>query len=280
MEQRLQQIADMLVLNGMLTDCPGLIHGKTGIAVFFFRYARYTNNKLFENYAVDLIGEIQSQIHNNSPADYEQGIAGIGVGIDFLVQNNFLKPAGDLFEDFDKRMYRAVMYDPWQDFSKYDGLSGYGRYWLMRLLQSPSNQARECLLSIVGRIEGKLPDIAVKEQSDVYCFLHDLQKISGFDICIGLLEQCREWNISSADTSRCFPRLGVSAVGNIVRLYQYDHYFNGYISNETNVALKQTPDLDMEKAPVSMGLLTGYAGEAMLRLTAIRSIDTSWMKLL
>jgi hypothetical protein len=32
-EQNLRQITDMLVLNGTLTECPGLVHGKTGIAI-------------------------------------------------------------------------------------------------------------------------------------------------------------------------------------------------------------------------------------------------------
>jgi hypothetical protein len=40
-EQDLRQIADMLLLNGTLTECPGLVHGKMGIATFFFHYAQY-----------------------------------------------------------------------------------------------------------------------------------------------------------------------------------------------------------------------------------------------
>ena len=32
----------------------------------------------------------KNQIHVNSPADYEKGIAGIGIGIDYLIRNNFL----------------------------------------------------------------------------------------------------------------------------------------------------------------------------------------------
>ena len=36
----LQQITDMLLLNGTLTECPGLVHGKMGIAIFFFHYAQ------------------------------------------------------------------------------------------------------------------------------------------------------------------------------------------------------------------------------------------------
>ena len=46
-EQDLQQIADMLLLNRTLTECPRLAHGKIGIAIFFFHYARYTGNELF-----------------------------------------------------------------------------------------------------------------------------------------------------------------------------------------------------------------------------------------
>ena len=51
-----QQIADMLLLNGTLTESPGLVHGKIGIAVFFFHYAQYTGNGLYADYAMDLIG--------------------------------------------------------------------------------------------------------------------------------------------------------------------------------------------------------------------------------
>jgi hypothetical protein len=283
MEQNLRQIADMLVLNGTLTECPGLIHGKMGIAVFFFHYARHTGNELFADYAMDLVGEMLDQIHVNSPADYEKGIAGIGAGINYLILNKFLITDDDICEDFDYRMYRAVMYDPWRDFSQYNGLTGYGRYWITRLCyQTPSVQARECLMCITERIEEKLPDISINEQTDVYCFLHDLQKISGFELCKGPLEQCRrEWDLESSDVIRNFPRLGDSVTGSISRMYQRKRYFNDTLPGEIDNALKQIPDLDMEKPPVSTGIFTGYAGEGLLRLTAINQMNnSSWMLLL
>jgi hypothetical protein len=279
-EQDLRQIADMLLLNGALTECPGLVHGKIGIAVFFFHYAQYTGNMLFADYAMDLIGEMLNQIHVNSPADYEKGIAGIGVGIDYLIRNNFLDVEDDICEDFDGRMVRAVMYDPWQDISQYNGLTGYGRYWITRLrYQAPSAPARECLLRITARIEENLPVISITEQTDVFCFLQDLQGISGFERCAGLLEQCRrEWDLQ--DVTLSFPRLGDSVAGNILRTYQRSRYFNDVLQGEMDVALKQIPDLDMEKAPTGTGFLTGYAGEGMLRLTALNQANISWMQLL
>ena len=50
-EQHLQQISDMLILNGTVVACPGLIHGKIGLAIFFFNYARFTGIELYEDYA-------------------------------------------------------------------------------------------------------------------------------------------------------------------------------------------------------------------------------------
>jgi glycosyltransferase involved in cell wall biosynthesis len=79
MVQTLRQIVDVLLLNGTLTECPGLVNSKMGIVVFFFHYAQYTNNMLFANYALDLIVEIQNQIHINSLVDYERGIVDVGV---------------------------------------------------------------------------------------------------------------------------------------------------------------------------------------------------------
>jgi hypothetical protein len=280
-EQYLSQIADMLLLNGALTECPGLVHGKMGIAIFFFHYAQYTDNLLFADIAMDLIGEMMNQIHVNSPADYEKGIAGISIGIDYLIRNEFLQVEDDICEDFDHRMYRAVMYDPWQDFTIYDGLAGYGRYWISRLrYPSPANQARECLLRILGLIEENLSDIPTEEQTDVYSFLHDLQKIAGFEVSNELLEQCQKWDLSSMDISRCFPRLGDSSIGNILRMHQCCHYLNKALQREMNEAMKQLPDLDMEKPPTSMGLLCGYASEGLMRLSALMQTNNSWMFLL
>ncbi len=276
MEEQLSQVANMLLLNGTLTESPGLVHGKMGVAIFFFHYAQYTENMLFADYAVDLIGEMQNQIHLNSPADYEKGIAGIGVGIDYLIRNDFLLVEDDICEDFDQRMVRAVMYDPWQDFSMYDGLTGYGRYWISRLrYQEPAVQAQECLGYIVRLLEENLADIPSEEQTDVYSFLYDLQRISGYESCNGLLEQCRKWEAKNS-----FSRLGDSAISNFIRKVQSSRYLNDTNQNEIDTILNQIEDLDTEKPPVSMGLLTGYAGEGLLRLEALRKTDHSWTFLL
>ena len=141
----LTKIADWLLLNGTLTKCPGLLHGKLGIAIFFFHYARYTGKTLFEEYAWDLIMAIQEQLHVNYRPDYEKGIAGIGVGINYLSYNNLIEIEEDLFEDFDKRMYRAVIHDPFPNYSR--------------------------LSFITESIKNNRNDLSANEQQDIYLFL-------------------------------------------------------------------------------------------------------------
>jgi len=192
-----------------------------------------------------------------------------------LIRRKFLNVEDDIFEDFDQRMIRAVMYDPWQDFSQYDGLTGYGRYWITRLCyEAPSVQTRECLFSIIKLIEERLQDISIEEQTDVYCFLHDLQQIQSFENenVTRLLKRV------TFDSS--FPRLGDSTVGNIIRRYQHNRYSNDALLGEIDIALKQISDFDIEKAPTSTGLLDGYAGEGMIRLMVLNPINRSWMNLL
>ena len=65
----LSSITEQLLLNGTLTKCPGLLYGKVGIAIFFFHYARYTQNTLYANYAMDLIEISLHQLHANYRAD-------------------------------------------------------------------------------------------------------------------------------------------------------------------------------------------------------------------
>ena len=111
------RIADWLLLNSTLTACPGLLHGKLGIAIFFFHYARFTGEELFDEYAWDLVVAMQEQLHANYRPDYEWGIAGIGVGIDYLIRSGLIEVDEDFFEDLDERMYLAVMYDPYPDYA-------------------------------------------------------------------------------------------------------------------------------------------------------------------
>jgi hypothetical protein len=104
----LQQISDILLINGTFLNNLGLYTGKIGLALFFARYARYKQNELYSEYSFDLIEKVQSEIHKGTPINYEQGLAGIGCTIEYLVQNNFFEAdTDDILEEFDKLIFFA-----------------------------------------------------------------------------------------------------------------------------------------------------------------------------
>ena len=132
---RLRRIANVLLLNASFIDNLGLLNGKMGIAIFFYHYARYTQNKIFEDYAGELIDEIYEEINTNTPVNFENGLTGIGWGIEYLVKNKFVQADTDeALKEIDTTIYRNSLYRPFLLESGND-IFGYGLYFLERLTQ-------------------------------------------------------------------------------------------------------------------------------------------------
>jgi len=134
-DDRLQRIANVLLLNASFIDNPGLLNGKMGIAIFFYQYSRYTNNKIYEEYAGELIDEIYEEINKNTPVNFENGLTGIGWGIEYLVKNKFVQADTDeALAEIDTTVYRNSLYRPFLLETGND-IFGYGLYYLIRLTQ-------------------------------------------------------------------------------------------------------------------------------------------------
>jgi len=135
-------------------------------------------------------------------------------------------------------------------------------------------------------IEENFSIISENEQTDVYSLLHDLHQMPYFEEDViffeSVLEQCQNWSLHSLDISRSFPRLGSSITNNIARMYQYNRYFNIDLHGKIELSLKKILNTkNMEKQQFAeIGLLTGYAGDGMMLLTALNQTDMSWMLLL
>jgi len=102
----LQRISNILLINGSFLDSLGLYSGETGLALFFFRYARFTHKDLYSDYSFDLIEKTQKGLHQETPINYKQGLTGIGSAIEYLVQNGYFEVDTDyILEDLDKRIF-------------------------------------------------------------------------------------------------------------------------------------------------------------------------------
>ena len=108
-DSHLQRIANVLLLNASFIDNLGLLNGKMGIAIFFYHYARYTDNKVYSNYAGELIDEIYEEINKNTPIDFANGLTGIGWGIEYLVKNGFVEADTDVaLSEMDAGISKAI----------------------------------------------------------------------------------------------------------------------------------------------------------------------------
>ena len=107
MKEVLRQLSDILLLNGNLLSNPGLYTGEMGLVLFFARYARFTQNELYLDYAYDLMDNIQKvRLNRYSLIGYKHGLAGIGAAIEYLVQNDYFEADTDaILDDFDDRIF-------------------------------------------------------------------------------------------------------------------------------------------------------------------------------
>jgi len=207
---RLNRIENVLLLNSSFIDDLGLMHGKTGIAIFFFHLARATGNKIYEDYAGELIDEIYEEISVSTSWDFENGLAGIGWGIEYLAQNGFIEADTDeVLEEFDNRLFQALIYSTPQEVGLLDGLAGLGAYFLKRIQNPASNNGKISTLTNKQILIHLIDDLDRRTQ-DVSVIIRESQT---FDICwdypilIWFLTELYKLNIFNFKVEKIIKRL-------------------------------------------------------------------------
>jgi len=248
----LNNVVDTLLLGGSLVECNGLLHGKTGIAVFFFHHAKHTGNELFEEYAVELIESVLNNLSLKTPISYRRGLAGIGSGFEYLSRQGFLEfDCNDVLEDFDKVIFDATINGAENDTSLYDGLSGLGRYYLFRIANMTTNNEKikviysmtMCLVDLIGDLVSKQ-----ENETSVVDALHFLWKVD---------------------------QLMLSPVKTKPILDRYSYFLKPDLQNR-----RQTYDIHDIMKNRRLDLYDGYAGVAMNLITQQNQNHQIWTQLL
>jgi len=163
-----QNTINTLLLNSSFINNLGLMHGKMGISIFFFHLARQTKNQIYEDYAGELIDEIYEEITANTPVDFENGLAGIGWGIEYLVQNGFIEANTDeVLEEFDNRIFKELIYSTPKEIGLLNGIVGIGAYFLKRIQNPLANNEKittltnkQTLIHVIDELERQTQDIS------------------------------------------------------------------------------------------------------------------------
>jgi len=153
------RIAGEFCDNGLKECNQGLLHGRTGITLFFYHLARITGNAVYEKRADDLIDNVFSDLKLSVPPDFENGLAGIGWGIEYLVQNGFSEGNTDeILEEADNSIFRFLNEETINSFDLTNGLTGYILYLISRLKDKNNYNSdvylinRELLILCINRL--------------------------------------------------------------------------------------------------------------------------------
>lgn len=99
------RIVNQNLLFGPFNPDLGLFNGRMGIVLFFFHYAKYTNNALYEDFAGDMLDDIFEDVTDETPINMQNGLCGIGWGLLYLIQKGFVEGNVDeILEDIDRKI--------------------------------------------------------------------------------------------------------------------------------------------------------------------------------
>ena len=120
----------------------GLLDGKMGIALVLAHYARCSRKKKIEHAADFLVDNVMNQLTTTVSIDFANGLSGIGWGIEYLIQNNYMKGCGaDILQDLDERIMQVDV-TRIKDWSLEKGLLGILHYVLYHLQGANKSELR------------------------------------------------------------------------------------------------------------------------------------------
>lgn len=112
MKNILLKIANLLYINMQYMNSYGLLKGKMGAALFFYEYSRYSDNDVYNDYADRILDDILDAISNKKvcdSSDLNDGLGGIGWGIQYLINHKFVEgEADEVLIDFDKKIQESI----------------------------------------------------------------------------------------------------------------------------------------------------------------------------
>ena len=83
--------------------------GKMGVVINLYSLYKDTNDTRWKNIADDWLDEIIEQCDNHIPFDYGNGLCGIGVGIEWLIQKHYVEGDADIvLAEIDRKILHVI----------------------------------------------------------------------------------------------------------------------------------------------------------------------------
>ncbi|WP_278704688.1 glycosyltransferase [Parabacteroides goldsteinii] len=170
---------------GFLTDL-GLFNGKMGVMIFFYECGKWCDNLVFTEFANELLDELWDDVDQNTQTCFATGLAGIGWGIEYLIQEGFVEATDNICEEIDHRIMEAQI----TDLSLETGLTGLFHYLLAHIKGSIQRNVTMAfdsnyltnLYTIAKRIAGQTEEIALKDLLEKYILYYETKKEPDYNL--------------------------------------------------------------------------------------------------
>ena len=89
-----------------------LFHGKMGLSIYLFHMAKIESNPEYHSMADKLLDQVLlHDLSKNHSIDVEDGLAGVGLGVTWLVKNGFIEgDLNEMLEVIDNAIYRRIVF--------------------------------------------------------------------------------------------------------------------------------------------------------------------------
>lgn len=100
----------IILTNDSITSL-GLNTGKMGICIYFYVLSRLYNSNEYESFAEKILGDVFLRISQNNLFDIQDGLSGIGLGINYLLKQKYVEgDVDEILRDIDDLIFTQLAY--------------------------------------------------------------------------------------------------------------------------------------------------------------------------
>ncbi|SKA31065.1 hypothetical protein SAMN04488128_103403 [Chitinophaga eiseniae] len=159
-----------------LRSAPGLLQGHTGMAIVHYLIGRHIDNHRFSESGLALLNEVSDVISSVEDLSYAHGLAGIGWGIEWLVQQGLLADTDtdEVLSDVDDLLYKSTLFGKRSSISLHHGTTGLLAYFHKRYTSRNPGSSHIKNLYHHECISLLIDDIATQQTGQRYPFSEGL----------------------------------------------------------------------------------------------------------
>lgn len=186
----LKPYIDRLVEKGRRLPNIGLWDGKMGIAISLFHISKIVNDEKYENEANELLNAVCEQVSNTMPLSFDDGLMGIGCGIEYLISNELAEGDSDeILQEMDLIARNLINMRTIDVLNLEKGVCGIGYYLYCRLKKRADSddniivlRLKEYLIYLIDWMESLILKKADKsDYNDAYFLLTRLYQLGVYN---------------------------------------------------------------------------------------------------